>query len=203
MTNKDKRFPPEVYTEAEVKGLLAACSRRAPTGLRNRALIMVIWRCGLRISEALDLKPSDIDHGRGMLRVLDGKGHKPRTVGITDDALVAVDAWLEARKARGIRRGPLFCTLKGTRVHDAYVRQLMPRLADRSGLDKRSHAHGLRHTNAMELSQEGVSVPAISKHLGHSSLAVTAIYLDHIAPADVIAIGRSRGKVTASDQRAG
>jgi integrase/recombinase XerD len=61
MSTKGVKFPPEVLSEADVRALMVGCSKRAPTGVRNRALIALLWRSGLRISEALALKPSDID----------------------------------------------------------------------------------------------------------------------------------------------
>ena len=76
------RLPVETLETAEVQSLLAACSGRAPSGLRNRALLVVLWRGMLRINEALHLKPADFDPQHGTLRVLVGKGRKARTVGI-------------------------------------------------------------------------------------------------------------------------
>src|SRR5262245_66637494 len=74
-----RRFPAEPLTLADVETLRAACSRRAPTGIRNRALLAVLFRSGLRISEALALYPKDLDPVGGSLRVLHGKGDKART----------------------------------------------------------------------------------------------------------------------------
>ena len=71
--NKGKKLPPEPLTQDEVLALMDACSRRAPTGRRDRALICVLWRAQLRISEALALKPADLDE-RGAIRILHGKG---------------------------------------------------------------------------------------------------------------------------------
>ncbi|MGI8713388.1 MAG: tyrosine-type recombinase/integrase, partial [Solirubrobacteraceae bacterium] len=68
-----RRRPPEVLSEAEAIALLKACSSRAPTGVRNRALIAVLWRCGLRISEALSLELRDVDLDAGTVRVRHGK----------------------------------------------------------------------------------------------------------------------------------
>ncbi|HJQ83494.1 MAG TPA: tyrosine-type recombinase/integrase [Candidatus Binatia bacterium] len=86
----------------------------------------------------------------------------------------------------------MFCTLKGGRVATAYVRALMPRLARRAGIEKRVHAHGLRHTHAAELAMEGKPVNLIQAQLGHASLAVTSAYLAHIAPAQLIEAMRTR-----------
>ncbi len=75
---------------------------------------------------------------------------------------------------------------------DAYVRVLLPRLGRKAGIDKRVHAHGLRHTHAAQLRVEGVDIGIISKQLGHRSIATTARYLDHIAPQQVIETIRQR-----------
>jgi site-specific recombinase XerD len=188
-----RRFPPEVLTDDEVCRLLDACSPRAPAGIRNQALIAVLYRAGLRISEALDLWPKDIDLDASSVRVLHGKGGRARTVGIDPTAGTMVGRWLAVREELGLGpRQPLFCTHAGARMGDAYVRVLLPRLARKAGIDKRVHAHGLRHTHAAQLRAEGVDIGIISKQLGHRSIATTARYLDHIAPQQVIETIRRR-----------
>ncbi len=168
------------------------CSSTAPTGIRNHALVAVMYRSGLRISEALDLRPKDIDHQNGALRVLHGKGDRARTVGLDPGAMSIVRRWLEVRPDRDLNgSSPVFCTLAGPsagggRMTEAYVRVFLRRLALKAGIEKRVHPHGLRHTHAAELRSEGVDVGIISKQLGHRSIATTARYLDHIAPQDVI-----------------
>lgn len=74
--NKGRSFPVEPLTRPEVERLLQQCSTRSATGVRNRALLTVLWRAGLRIAEALDLKPPDVDYTAGTVRVLRGKGRK-------------------------------------------------------------------------------------------------------------------------------
>ena len=83
-------FPPEILTDDEVCRLLDACGTR-PAGLRNRALIAVLYRAGLRVNEALDLWPKDIDLQAGSIRVLHGKGDRARTVGIDPSGGAVVD----------------------------------------------------------------------------------------------------------------
>ena len=110
------KLPGEVYTEAEMRALLAQCSRRAPTGVRDRALLTVIYRAGLRITEALDLKVSDVNLTSGIITVRHGKTDKCRRVGIGDGALAVLQLWLDRRRELGLPGGYLFCTLKGTRM---------------------------------------------------------------------------------------
>lgn len=179
-TNSGRRFPPEVLTTAEAGALIGACSPRSPTGIRNRALIWMLYRSGLRISEALALRPSDVDLSRHSARILHGKGDKATTRGFHPSADDALARWADTRKALGIKAGPLFCTLDGGALRAAYVRNLLHRLGGQAGIDKRVHPHGLRHTYAAELEDAGLTVSEISKLLGHSSAAVTARYLDHL-----------------------
>ena len=73
----------------------------------------------------------------------------------------------------------------GSRINDAYIRNLLPRLAKKAGIEKRVHAHGLRHSHAFELANEGVPIHIIQKQLGHSNLSVTNRYIDHLNPTEV------------------
>jgi site-specific recombinase XerD len=178
--NKGRKFPPEPLTPGEVAAIIGECSARSRTGIRNRALLTLLYRSGLRVSEALALKPSDVDLKRHTCRVLHGKGDKATVRGFHPSADDALARWIDTRKGLGLRNGPLFCTLDGGPLSDRYVRNLMHRLADRAGIEKRVHPHGMRHTFAGELRAAGMDVVAISKLLGHSSIAVTNRYLDHL-----------------------
>jgi len=175
-------FPTEILTATEARALLYSPSSRAPTGLRNRALIACMYGAGLRISEVLALKPSDVNLDDASIRVLHGKGDKARTVGIDEGALLHMVRWMDARRARGIKGRVLFCTLAGTQVSARYVRAMLVRAAQRAHIEKRVHPHGLRHTHAVELDEAGFRVIEIQQQLGHASLNTTARYLDHISP---------------------
>ena len=178
--NKGLDLPAEVMTPAEVAAIIGQCSTRATTGIRNRALLTLLYRSGLRVSEALALKPSDVNLDARTIRVLNGKGGKATTRSFHPTAADALARWLDTRKQLGLRNGPLFCTLKGGSLHPQYVRNLLHRLAPAAGVDKRVHPHGFRHTFAVELEEAGTPVTVISKLLGHSSIAVTARYLEHL-----------------------
>ena len=124
--NKGKTLPPEPLTHSEVLSLLRACSSKAPTGQRNAALIVLLWRAGLRCSEALDLFPKDIDAQEHTIRVLHGKGNRSRTVGLDATAFAVIARWMDTRKAMGINgRAPLLSTLKGGKLNTSYVRALL------------------------------------------------------------------------------
>jgi len=182
--NKGRKYPAEVLTAAEVAAVIGRCSPRAPTGIRNRALITLLYRSGLRVSEALALRASDISLAAHTVRVLHGKGGKATTRGFHPSADDALARWIDTRRQLG--RGPLFCTLRGGSLSGQYVRNLLHRLGTAAGIDKRVHPHGLRHAFAVELEAAGTSVTVISKLLGHSSTAVTSRYLDHLTNAQAV-----------------
>jgi integrase/recombinase XerD len=186
------RYPAESLTRDEVLAILDACSDTF-AGQRNRALIAVIWRAGLRLGEALALRPQDIDWDSMSIRVLHGKGDKARTVGIDQQALEAVSDWLTWRLAEVTRPGaPLFCTRKGGPVAQSYVRRTLPRLARDAGVEKRVHAHVFRHTFAVELTRANVPMPLIQRLLGHASLGTTSIYLASLSPEEALDAVRRR-----------
>lgn len=193
--NKGKKFPAEPLTRDEVRALRLACNRRCPTGLRNASLLALLYRSGLRISEALDLRPIDFDRRGGTVRVLRGKGGKSRTVPIDAGAVAELEGWIERRAELDAgQTDPLFCTLAGRRMRTSYVRSnLLPRLAKRAGIARRVHAHSLRHTYAAELAREGKKVWEIQRLLGHASPNTTWHYLASLGvTADLVDVVRSR-----------
>lgn len=177
-----RKYPVELLTADEAVALINACSTRSPTGIRNAALFTVLYRSGLRISEALSLHLKDVDQRQHTLTVLHGKGDKRRVVGIDPRAMILLQRWLDRRRQFAPRGAPVFCTLAGGPLDTSYVRRALRRTADRAGIEKRVHPHGLRHTHAAELAAEGVPTNEIQDHLGHTSLRTTDIYLRHIAP---------------------
>ena len=174
------KYPVELLTPTEARSLIHACSTTSPTGIRNAALFTVLYRSGLRISEALALRLKDVDQRQATLTVLHGKGDKRRVVGIDPQALTILQRWLDRRQAP--RGATVFCTLSGHPLDASYVRRALRRAADKAGIEKRVHPHGLRHTHAAELAAEGVPTNEIQSHLGHTNLQTTDIYLRHIAP---------------------
>ena len=188
--NRGKKYPSEALAPAEVRKLLAACGW-SPSGIRNRAALTLMYRGGLRCAEALDVRRCDVeidDMGRATVRVLRpkgaGRGKPPRVVGLGAHSTIAIKAVLELRDFGP--EAPLCCSRYGTRVGTSTMRELLPRLARIAKIKRRVHCHALRHSFAYEMAMEGVPVPMIQKALGHSSLGVTAKYLDHLAPMDVI-----------------
>jgi site-specific recombinase XerD len=160
------RYPAEILTAEEVRGLIRACSSRAASGIRNRAFIVALYRGGLRLGEALALRPKDVDVKAGTITILYGKGDRSRTVGLDPGAAAVLERWLERRRVLGIGgRAPLFCTLAGATL--AALRMLLARLAAKAEIEKRVHPHGLRHTHAAELAAEGMPLNLVQAQLGH------------------------------------
>lgn len=191
--NKGRKLPPELLTADDVRALLAACSATAPTGLRNRALVVALYRAGLRLEEALALAPADADLATGVIRVHQPDAGRSRVAGIDPGGSAVIEAWVTARA--GLRlsaAAPLFCTLAGGRLQPAYVRQLLPRLAEKAGVAKRVHAQGLRYSHAVELAAEGLPAEAIQAQLGHGSLASTGRYLRRLPAPDSVGLLRRR-----------
>ena len=190
-------FPVEPLTRAEIERLLKHLGR-GPCGDRNRALVVLMWRSGLRIAEALALQPKDIDREAGTVTVLRGKGGRRRQVAIDAYALAMLDRWLTVRAELGINgRHPVFCCVdirtRGKKMYSSYVRDMLKHRGEQAGIGggnfadgshwgKRVHPHALRHTMAFELLTEGESIGVIRDQLGHSSLSTTLRYCDHLAP---------------------
>jgi site-specific recombinase XerD len=152
---------------------------------------MLLWRSGLRCGEALALMPKDVDLEGGRIAVLHGKGDRARIVGIDPAACAVIEIWARERRQLGLTgRQPFFCVVaeptRGLPVQSAYVRDLLRDLALKAGVDKRVHAHGLRHTYASYLIEHGAPIHHIRRSLGHSSLAVTERYADHLNPVEVV-----------------
>jgi site-specific recombinase XerD len=156
-------------------------------------MIVMLWRGMLRCSESLALLPKDFDPEAGTVRVLHGKGNKARVVGIDPTASAVIARWLDVRRKKDITgRARLFCTLDGKPLLSPYVRGLLPRLASKAGIEKRVHAHGLRHSGAVELANEGIPLHVIQRQLCHSNVATTSRYIAHISANDVVKAMRSR-----------
>ena len=163
----------DVLTEAEVSLALGALSSKAPTGVRNRALISLLFSSGLRLGEALGLTDEDVDLERGIVQV----GHN-REVRVFGSALEFLGAWRLTRTNRGLGSdAPFFCTLKGGRLKDAYVRAMLGRTAKRAGIGKRLHAFGLRRSFAVHAFRSGLELEELATHLGHKNTQATFRYL--------------------------
>jgi len=169
---------PKVISKEDVAKLLAMPNTGCPTGLRNRVMLEVMYRCGLRVSEVTKLAPTDIDWANHSLLVRDGKGSKDRVVPFDQPTLAWLKTWAGARPSRSKN---FFCIIgknAGGPVSTNYIRQMVKREAIASGIEcpARVSPHKLRHTYATELIEEGFSIRDIQTLLGHSDVRTTEIY---------------------------
>jgi site-specific recombinase XerD len=155
---------------------------------RIRALIAILWRAGLRISEALALTESDLDPKTGSVLVRAGKGGKRRMVGMDDWGWEHVGRWTEHRIRLPI--GPLFCSLAGPTRGRGWsataARGELRRLAVQAGVRRRFAPHQLRHAHAIEMAHEGIRLPIIQRQLGHAHLGITSIYHQGIDTREIV-----------------
>src|SRR5215212_10235853 len=182
--NKGLRYP-----AARSKRSSLSCARpeTMDPGVAS-ALIVILWRAGLRIQEALTLAEADLDHRRGALLVRRGTGGRRREIGMDAWGWDELQPWLELRIALPV--GPLFWAIngptRGRQWSSAAARADLRRTALAAGVRRRFAPHQLRHAHAVEMAREGVPLVVIQRQLGHSNLGVTSVYLQGIDNAEII-----------------
>ncbi len=188
-------FPPHPLEASQALALIRIPDTRYRSGDRDRAMLAIMWRCGLRCAEICDLMMGDITHGEPRtLTVLRPKGFRkgapPRTVGLDPQTYDLIIAWVS--KWRGFGPGYLFTTRNHQQISTRHTRRMVARRASQAGLSRRTHPHCLRHTFARNLYDEGVGMVHIQKALGHTTLATTAKYLESIGCSEVVAVTSAR-----------
>ena len=185
--NKGRRYPPDPPSVEDIIAVMRAAGD-GPDGLRLRGVIVMLWRAGLRISEALALNETDLDPDRGAVLVRHGKGEKRREVGMDRWAWAHLEPWLQLRTT--LPPGALFCVLRGpTRGRPcapAGIRGQLHHAALAADVRRRFAPHQLRHAHAVEMSREGISLIVIQRQLGHADLAITSRYLRGIDNAEIV-----------------
>jgi integrase len=170
--NKGLRYPADPPKVEEIVAVIRTAGDGAH-GHRLRGLIVILWRAGLRIQEALALAEADLDHRRGALLVRRGKGGRRREVGMDAWALEELHPWLELRLELPV--GPLFCVIngpsRGRHWSGAAARAELRRTAVAAGVRRRFTPHQLRRAHAVEMAREGVPLIVIHRQLGHSNSA--------------------------------
>ena len=173
---------PKTMVDEDVRRILEACDESTAEGLRDRALIELLYASGARISEAAALKPEDIDFNQGQVRLF-GKGSKERIVPLYDVALEAIRTYLQegrpelTRRRKGGRRAQaLFVSARGNDMTAGALRTRFERLVTLAGVSRAVTPHAMRHTFATELLTGGADLKAVQELLGHESLATTQIY---------------------------
>jgi site-specific recombinase XerD len=153
-------------------------------GRRLRRPIVVLWRVGLRICEALALAEADLDRRRGSLLVRRGKGGRRREVGMDDWAWEQLDPWLQARLELPV--GPLLCVVnsptRGRPWAASAARSELRRVARQASVRRRIAPPQLRHARAGEMAREGVPLLVIQRQLGHTNVGITSIFKASTTP---------------------
>ena len=185
--NRGLHYPADPPPVEEIIGVMRAAGTGA-YGDRLRAMIVVLWRAGLRIGEALALAETDLDPGRGAIIIRRGKGGKRREVGMDRFGWEHLDPWVELRRELPV--GLLFCVLhghgRGRPWNAPAVRNELRRAGLEAGVRRRLAPHQLRHAHAVELAHEGVPMVVIQRQLGHAHLGIRSVYLQGIDNAEII-----------------
>ena len=173
-------------TRDEAKALLDACADTT-TGIRDRALLTLLYRGSMRIGATLRIRPADIDWDRGIVTIQSDKGGKGRAVTIDPQAMDVLRIWSERRKTIGVNgHHPFFCGVKvsvrGNALKPGQFRCKIKELQAKAGIEKRCHLHGLRHTGASEMAEEGIDLPTIASQLGHAYVSTTSQYIHQLRP---------------------
>ncbi|VEH91379.1 Tyrosine recombinase XerC [Propionibacterium australiense] len=176
------RSLPQTITQADARELMdaaaaAAAESEGPKGVRDVAILEVLYGSGIRVSELCGLDVGDIDAGTGTARVL-GKGNKERVVPLGTPALAAVDAWLAQRGQWVIPASgrAMFLGVRGGRIDPAVVRRVVHTALRAVPQAPDIGPHGLRHAMATHLLEGGADLRSVQEMLGHASLATTQIY---------------------------
>lgn len=180
-----RRLPKTVTTE-DVQKLLRKPNRKAPTGLRNYCMMLLMYRSGLRVSEVVGLQCGQVDWKQGQIRVI-GKGDNERVIPLESWVMESLEVWKKIKpKAKNF-----FCTLDGGQLNRRYINAMLERYSKRAGIDH-INPHALRHTYATELLGDGFNIREVQQVLGHADLSTTMIYT-HVNPIELRTKIQARG----------
>ena len=162
-------------TRDELDKLVNLPNPRYKSGIRNRAILSVLCYAGLRVSEVLNLKISDVKEKENLIRVNESKKKSSRVVYVPSYLFHYINKWLEIRP----KSKYLFCSRFGKKLFSDYIQKMVKRYSEKVDSSKDIHPHCLRHSIATIWLKEGKPIRGIQKQLGHKSLNTTQIYLDY------------------------
>ena len=170
------RYLPEVLSVEEVDAIISSVDESTPMGLRDRAMLEVLYGCGLRVSEAVNLRISNVYFNEGFLRIV-GKGDKERLVPLGEMAAAALRAWYGARPepAKGCEDF-VFLNLRGGQLSRVSMFNTVKKQAMLAGVRKEISPHTFRHSFATHLVENGADLRVVQEMLGHESILTTEIY---------------------------
>ncbi|MBV8389958.1 MAG: site-specific tyrosine recombinase XerD [Mucilaginibacter sp.] len=176
---KKLRKLPDTLSYQDINKLIEAIDLSKPDGTRNKAIIEVLYSCGLRVSELTELKLSNLYLEIEFVKVI-GKGNKERLVPIGGEAIKALKLWIEHDRVHiSIKKGEedmVFLNRRGSRLSRVYIFMLIKQLAEAVGIKKSISPHTLRHSFATHLVEGGADLRAVQEMLGHESITTTEIY---------------------------
>jgi len=175
---KIQRKLPDYLEISEIEALLSIPDKNDIIGLRDRAILELLYSTGMRVSEMLALDLSDIDHSSAIVKVR-GKGKKERIIPIGSYAMSALNDYLKIRDKLKVKRSnqALFVSERGNRIPDSKsINRRISKYAKSAGIKKNVTAHTLRHTFATHLLNAGADLRSVQELLGHEKLATTQIY---------------------------
>jgi integrase/recombinase XerD len=176
---KIQRKLPDTLSISDINKLIDAIDLSKPEGGRNRAILEVLYGCGLRVSELTELKLSNLYLDIEFIKVT-GKGSKERLVPIGGSAVKALRIWIETIRVHvPIKKGEedlVFLNRRGSRLSRVYIFMVIKKLAQLTGLKKTISPHTFRHSFATHLVEGGADLRAVQEMLGHESITTTEIY---------------------------
>ncbi|HEY9000593.1 MAG TPA: site-specific tyrosine recombinase XerD [Mucilaginibacter sp.] len=176
---KKMRKLPDTLSYQDINKLIEAIDLSKPDGTRNKAIIEVLYSCGLRVSELTELKLSNLYLEIEFVKVI-GKGNKERLVPIGGEAIKALKLWIDHDRVHiPIKKGEedmVFLNRRGSRLSRVYIFMLIKQLAEMAGIKKSISPHTLRHSFATHLVEGGADLRAVQEMLGHESITTTEIY---------------------------
>ncbi len=176
------RSLPKTLSEEEVDSLLHAPNTDEPLGHRDRAMLELLYATGLRVSELINLKQSQINFNQGVLRII-GKGDRERLIPLTDESQRWIKEFMHGPRMEILlerQTDCLFPTRRGDRMTRQAFWHIIKRYADKAGVRKKLSPHSLRHAFATHLLNRGADLRVVQMLLGHSDLSTTQIYT-HVA----------------------
>ncbi len=168
---------PEVLSVEEIDRIIEVIDLSKPEGHRNKAIIETLYSCGLRVSELVSLRITDIHYGEGFVLVT-GKGDKQRLVPVSDKALKEIDIYRNDRNRLPVvyDQNILFLNRRGRRLTRAMIFTMIKELAAKAGIRKKISPHTFRHSFATHMIEAGADLRAVQEMLGHESILTTEIY---------------------------
>lgn len=175
---KIERYLPDTLSADEVSALIRSAGGKTPLEMRDCAIVELLYASGLRVSELCHARLENLDLEQGFMRVV-GKGNKQRLVPVGSGARRALERYLSAGRPALIGKktgGEIFLSVRGRKLTNQRIWQLLGELARRAGLEKDVHPHMLRHSFATHLLQGGADLRIIQEMLGHADISTTQIY---------------------------